>query len=116
VGNPKDPKDRTDMETRSPLFKADRIKVPLLIGQGGNDPRATPKESEQLVAAIEKNQGKVSYVLYGDEGQGFARPENRLDFNARAEAFLGPCLGGRVEPLDKDKVEGSTALVRVVGK
>jgi hypothetical protein len=39
-----------------------------------------------------------------------------LDFNARAEAFLGPCLGGRVEPLDKDKVEGSTALVRVVGK
>ena len=116
VGNPKDPKDRTDMETRSPLFKADRIKVPLLIGQGGNDPRVTQKESEQLVAAIEKNQGKVSYVLYGDEGHGFARPENRLDFNARAEAFLGPCLGGRVEPLDKDKVEGSTAVVRVVGK
>ena len=41
----------------------------------------------------------MTYVVYPDEGHGFARPENRIDFNARAEAFLGACLGGRVEPL-----------------
>jgi hypothetical protein len=72
-------------------------------------------ESEQIVAAIEKNGGGVTYVLYPDEGHGFARPENRIDFNARAEAFLGACLGGRVEPLPAgDRVPGSTAVVKVV--
>jgi dipeptidyl aminopeptidase/acylaminoacyl peptidase len=116
VGNPKEARDRADMEARSPLFKADRIKVPLLIGQGGNDPRVTAKESEQIVAAIEKNGGKVTYVLYSDEGHGFARPENRLDFNARAERFLADCLGGRFEPMTGDNVPGSTAAVKVVGK
>jgi dipeptidyl aminopeptidase/acylaminoacyl peptidase len=116
VGNPKDPKDRVDMESRSPLFKVDKIKVPLLIGQGGNDPRVTAKESEQIVAAIEKNEGRVTYVVYSDEGHGFARPENRIDFNARAEKFLAGCLGGRFEPMEGDKVPGSTAVVKVVGK
>jgi dipeptidyl aminopeptidase/acylaminoacyl peptidase len=114
VGDPKDPKARADMESRSPLFKADRIKVPLLIGQGANDPRVTQKESEQVVAAIEKNGGAVSYVLYSDEGHGFARPENRMDFNARAEAFLGECLGGRVEPMAGERMPGSTAQLKVV--
>ena len=90
--------------------------VPLLIGQGANDPRVKQAESEQIVAAIEKNGGGVTYVLYPDEGHGFARPENRIDFNARAEAFLAACLGGRVEPLPEgDKVPGSTAVVKVVG-
>ena len=116
VGNPKEAKDRADMEARSPLFKADRIKVPLLIGQGGNDPRVTVKESEQVVAAIEKSGGKVTYVLYSDEGHGFARPENRLDFFARSEKFLADCLGGRHEPLEGEKNPGSTAVVKVVGK
>jgi dipeptidyl aminopeptidase/acylaminoacyl peptidase len=116
VGNPKDPKERADMEARSPLLKADKIRVPMLIGQGANDPRVTQKESEQIVAAIEKNKGRATYVLYSDEGHGFARPENRLDFNARSEEFLGQCLGGRVEPLQGDRVPGSTASVRVVGQ
>ncbi|HEX5854498.1 MAG TPA: prolyl oligopeptidase family serine peptidase, partial [Thermoanaerobaculia bacterium] len=116
VGNPKDPKDRADMESRSPLFKVDKIKVPLLIGQGGNDPRVTAKESEQIVAAIEKNKGSVTYVVYSDEGHGFARPENRIDFNARSEKFLAGCLGGRFEPMEGEKIPGSTAVVKVVGK
>jgi dipeptidyl aminopeptidase/acylaminoacyl peptidase len=115
VGNPKDQKDRADMESRSPLFKADRIRVPLLIGQGANDPRVTQKESEQIVSAIEKNGGKVTYVVYSDEGHGFARPENRVDFYARAEKFLAEYLGGRYEPMLEDKMAGSTAAVRVVG-
>jgi dipeptidyl aminopeptidase/acylaminoacyl peptidase len=95
---------------------ADRIKRPLLIGQGANDPRVNKAESEQIVSAIEKNGGKVTYVVYGDEGHGFARPENRIDFNARAEAFLGSCLGGRVEPSTGERQAGSTAVVRVVGQ
>jgi dipeptidyl aminopeptidase/acylaminoacyl peptidase len=113
MGDPKT--DEALLRAASPLFSADKIKVPLLIGQGANDPRVKQAESEQIVAAIEKNGGGVTYVLYPDEGHGFARPENRIDFNARTEAFLGACLGGRVEPLPAgDKVPGSTAVVKVV--
>ena len=72
-------------------------------------------ESEQIVDAIAKNNGSVTYVIYSDEGHGFARPENRIDFNARAENFLAGCLGGRAEPLGAEKIAGSTAAVRVVG-
>jgi dipeptidyl aminopeptidase/acylaminoacyl peptidase len=115
MGNIDDPKDAELIKNASPLFKADKIVRPLLIGQGANDPRVNQKESEQIVAAIEKNKGKVTYVLYSDEGHGFARPENRIDFNARAEAFLAGCLGGRAEPLAGDIYPGSTAVVRVVG-
>ncbi len=113
MGDPKT--DEALLRAASPLFSADKIKVPLLIGQGANDPRVKQAESEQIVEAIEKNGGGVTYVLYPDEGHGFARPENRIDFNARAEAFLGACLGGRVEPLPEGgKVPGSTAVVKVV--
>ena len=115
VGNPKIPAERADMEARSPIFKVGAIKRPLLIGQGANDPRVTQKESEQIVAAMEAKGLPVTYVVYTDEGHGFARPENRIDFFARSEAFLGACLGGRVEPLPAgDKVPGSTAVVKVV--
>src|SRR5512137_376718 len=107
--------DEALLRAASPLFSADKIKVPLLIGQGANDPRVKQAESEQIVAAIEKNGGGVTYVLYPDEGHGFARPENRIDFNARAEIFLGACLGGRVEPFPAgDRIPGSTAVVKVV--
>jgi dipeptidyl aminopeptidase/acylaminoacyl peptidase len=116
MGNIDDPRDAELIREASPLFKADRIKRPLLIGQGANDPRVKQAESEQIVAAIEKNGGRVTYVLYPDEGHGFARPENRIDFNARAEAFLAESLGGRCEPLAGEKVPGSTAVVREVGK
>jgi dipeptidyl aminopeptidase/acylaminoacyl peptidase len=113
MGDPKT--DEKLLRDASPLFKADKIKVPLLIGQGANDPRVKQAESEQIVAAIEKNGGGVTYVLYPDEGHGFARPENRIDFFARAEAFLADCLGGRMEPLPEGgKVPGSTAVVKVV--
>jgi dipeptidyl aminopeptidase/acylaminoacyl peptidase len=115
MGNVDDPKDAELIRNASPLFKANRITKPLLIGQGANDPRVNQKESEQIVEAIEKNKGSVTYVLYPDEGHGFARPENRIDFNARAEKFLAGCLGGRFEPMDGEKIPGSTAVVKVVG-
>ncbi len=115
MGNVDDPKDAELIKAASPLFKADKIVRPLLIGQGANDPRVNVKESEQIVDAIEKNKGSVTYVLYPDEGHGFARPENRIDFNARAEKFLAQYLGGRAEPIAGDKIPGSTAVVKVVG-
>jgi dipeptidyl aminopeptidase/acylaminoacyl peptidase len=116
MGNVDDPKDADLIRNASPLFKADKITKPLLIGQGANDPRVNVKESEQIVEAIEKNKGSVTYVIYSDEGHGFARPENRIDFNARAEKFLEPCLNGRFEPMEGDRIPGSTAVVKVVGK
>ena len=116
MGNVDDPKDAELVKNASPLFKANQIKKPLLIGQGANDPRVNKAESEQIVEAIEKNGGAVTYVLYTDEGHGFARPENSIDFNARAENFLAQCLGGRSEPLAGEKIAGSTAVVRVVAK
>lgn len=86
------------LNARSPLFKADQIRVPLLIAQGANDPRVKQAESDQIVAAMRKNQKPVEYLVFPDEGHGFARPENRLKFYAAAEQFLAQHLGGRAEP------------------
>jgi len=116
VGNIDDPKDADLVRDASPLFKADQIRRPLLIGQGANDPRVKQAEAEQIVAAIEKNGGKVTYVVYPDEGHGFARPENRIDFQGREERFLADHLGGRYEPLIAEPHPGATAVVRVVGR
>jgi dipeptidyl aminopeptidase/acylaminoacyl peptidase len=114
LGNPDDAQDREYLHAVSPLFSVDRIRIPILIGQGANDPRVKVAESEQIVAAMEKKGLPVTYVLYPDEGHGFARPENRIDFNARAELFLQKYLGGRAEPLPGDKIPGSTGVVKVV--
>ena len=114
MGNVDDPKDAELIKNASPLFKANQIKKPLLIGQGANDPRVNKAESEQIVDAISKNGGSVTYVIYSDEGHGFARPENSIDFNARAENFLSQCLGGRAQPMTGDRQPGSTATVRVL--
>ncbi|MFH1746355.1 MAG: S9 family peptidase [Planctomycetota bacterium] len=95
---------------RSPLTHVDRIRRPLLIGQGANDPRVKQAESDQIVAAMQAKGIPVTYVLYSDEGHGFARPENSLSFNAVAEAFLARHLGGRCEPVGSD-FEDSTIAV-----
>jgi len=86
------------LKSQSPLFKADQIKAPLLIGQGANDPRVNKAESDQIVAAMRKNNKPVEYYVFPDEGHGFARPENRMAFNAASEEFLAKYLGGKFEP------------------
>jgi dipeptidyl aminopeptidase/acylaminoacyl peptidase len=86
------------LKSRSPLFKSDRIRKPLLIAQGANDPRVKQSESDQIVAEMRKNNRPVEYLVFPDEGHGFARPENRLKFYAAAERFLAEHLQGRVEP------------------
>ena len=76
------------LKSRSPLFSADKIDIPLLIAQGANDPRVKQAESEQIVAALKARGKPVEYLLFPDEGHGFARPQNRLKFYDSAENFL----------------------------
>jgi dipeptidyl aminopeptidase/acylaminoacyl peptidase len=95
VGNPE-----TDQEflwSRSPLSRARDIRIPLLIAQGANDPRVKQAESEQIVAALKEAGIEHEYMLFPDEGHGFAKPQNRLKFYATAERFLARYLGGRFE-------------------
>lgn len=110
MGDPTTDAGKAVLRAASPLYKADRIVRPLLIGQGANDPRVKQAESDQIVQAMQAKKIPVSYVLFPDEGHGFARPENRIAFNAVTESFLGQCLGGRVEPLG-DTVKRSSAKV-----
>jgi dipeptidyl aminopeptidase/acylaminoacyl peptidase len=95
---------------RSPLTYVDRIQNPLLIGQGANDPRVKQSESDQIVQSMKEKEIPVTYVLYPDEGHGFAKPENRLSFYAVVEAFLSECLGGIYEPIGDD-FKGSSITV-----
>ena len=83
--------------SRSPLSRVHDIRIPLLIAQGANDPRVRQDESEQIVAALREAGIEHDYLLFPDEGHGFAKPENRLRFYAAAERFLARYLGGRVE-------------------
>jgi dipeptidyl aminopeptidase/acylaminoacyl peptidase len=95
VGDPA--KDRDFLWSRSPLSAAEQIRIPLLIAQGANDPRVKQAESEQIVAALEKAGIEYDYMLFPDEGHGFAKPENRLKFFAAADNFLSRYLGGRAD-------------------
>ncbi len=94
----------------SPLFHVDKIRVPLIIAQGANDPRVNIRESTQMVEAMRGRGLAVTYVVYPDEGHGFGRPNNRLDFYGRVEEFLAKHLGGRSLPFAK--VEGATGELR----
>ncbi|MFH1862252.1 MAG: S9 family peptidase [bacterium] len=95
LGNPET--DEEFLKSRSPLFKVDSIKIPMLIAQGANDPRVKQAESEQIVEAMKANSLDYEYLLFEDEGHGFAKPQNRLKFYAAADKFLMKHLGGRCE-------------------
>jgi len=84
--------DRDFLWSRSPLSRVDDIRIPLLIAQGANDPRVKQTESEQIVDALSKAGVPHEYLLFEDEGHGFARPENRLRFYEAAERFLAEHL------------------------
>jgi dipeptidyl aminopeptidase/acylaminoacyl peptidase len=110
VGDPRTEEGKKLLTERSPLTYAAAIKKPLLIGQGANDPRVKQAESDQIVKAMKDKGIPVTYVLYPDEGHGFARPPNRTSFYAIAEGFLAQCLGGRYEPVGND-FKGSSVKV-----
>jgi dipeptidyl aminopeptidase/acylaminoacyl peptidase len=110
VGDYRTEEGRKLLKERSPLNFADRIQRPLLIGQGTNDPRVRQNESDQIVRKMQAKNLSVTYVLYSDEGHGFARPENKISFYAVEEAFLSKYLGGRCEPVGND-FNGSTIAI-----
>ncbi len=112
IGDHRTAEGRALLTTRSPLTHAHRIQRPLLIGQGANDPRVKRAESDQIVHALEARQVPVTYILYPDEGHGFARPQNRMSFWAVAETFLATHLGGRCESFG-DTFAGSSITVPV---
>ena len=112
VGDPRTEEGRSFLRSRSPLYLADEIVKPLLIGQGANDPRVKQPESDQIVSAMQARELPVTYVLYPDEGHGFGRPENRESFYAIMEVFLADCLGGRSQTFG-DAFEGSSTQVPV---
>jgi dipeptidyl aminopeptidase/acylaminoacyl peptidase len=107
VGDVDTEEGRAELLKRSPLRLVDKIKKPLLIGQGANDPRVKQLEADQIVKAMQDKRIPVTYVLYPDEGHGFLLEENRMSFNAVAEAFLAEHLGGRYEPIGDDFEDSS---------
>ncbi len=110
MGNPETSEGKALLVERSPLHKANRICRPLLIGQGANDPRVKQSESDQIVDAMKSHGIPVTYVVFPDEGHGFAKPTNRIAFNAITENFLATVLGGRAEPISGE-VEASSAQI-----
>lgn len=110
MGNPDTEEGLALLKAASPLYKADAITKPLLIAQGANDPRVKQSESDQIVGAMKDAGIPVTYVLYPDEGHGFAKPANNIAFFALAENFLAENLGGRAEPVG-DALAPSTAEI-----
>ena len=110
VGDHRTEEGRKLLTARSPLSRVQHIRKPLLIAQGANDVRCKQAESDQIVAAMKEKNIPVTYVLYPDEGHGFARPENRTAFYAVTEVFLAEHLGGRYQPLSAE-LAASTMLV-----
>lgn len=110
MGNPETEQGLAMLKAASPLYKADAITKPLLIAQGANDPRVKQAESDQIVGAMKDAGIPVTYVLFPDEGHGFAKPANNIAFEAISENFLAECLGGRAEPLG-DVLKPSTAKI-----
>lgn len=110
VGDPRTEEGKQFLLDHSPVTHADKIVRPLLIAQGAHDPRVNKAESDQIVKAMTEKKIPVTYVVYPDEGHGFARPQNRQSFYAVAEAFLAKHLGGRAEPVGND-FKGSSITI-----
>lgn len=111
MGDPNTEEGLRSLKSASPLHHAHKITKPLLIAQGANDPRVKQSESDQIVNALKAAAIPVTYVLYPDEGHGFANPENNIAFFAIAENFLAQCLGGRSEKIGDVLIASSTEVL-----
>jgi dipeptidyl aminopeptidase/acylaminoacyl peptidase len=97
MGDPATAEGKARLERQSPLNSADKIKTPLLVIQGANDPRVKKAESDQIVVALRERNFPVEYIVAPDEGHGFARPVNNMAMCAVSEKFLAKHLGGRYQ-------------------
>lgn len=104
VGNLNDPQEVERLKAQSPLYHVERIRVPLLIVQGANDPRVKQHESDQIVAALHAKGYPVRYLLAPDEGHGFQNYDNRMAMIVAIEQFLAERLGGRLQPDVPEKI------------
>lgn len=118
MGDPSTPEGKAKLEKQSPLFSASKIKVPLLVVQGANDPRVKKAESDQIVSALRDLGIGVEYLCAMDEGHGFRNPENNMAMLAYAEKFLAKHLGGRyqenMKPEVAKKLEQMTVDIKTV--
>lgn len=113
MGDPSTPEGEADLKAMSPLFSAAKIKSPLLVVQGANDPRVKQHESDQIVVALRDRGFDVEYIVAPDEGHGFARPVNNMAMLAAAEKFLSKHLGGRFQESMKPEVATRLAEITV---
>ncbi|MFZ1703227.1 MAG: S9 family peptidase [Saprospiraceae bacterium] len=113
VGDPNTEEGKKLIQEASPLFSVDKIVKPLLIIQGANDPRVKQAEADQIVIALRNKNKKVSYLLAGDEGHGFAKPLNKKAMYAEVEKFLSEILGGRYQEDMSDEVKETLTKLNV---
>lgn len=97
MGDPGTPEGKAQLERQSPLNYINKIKTPLLVVQGANDPRVKKAEADQIIVAMREGGIPVEYICAPDEGHGFARPVNNMAFLAATEKFLSKRLGGRYQ-------------------
>jgi dipeptidyl aminopeptidase/acylaminoacyl peptidase len=93
IGDPV--KDKALLEEISPVFHADRIKAPIFVAHGANDPRVKKAEADQIVDAVRRAGHDVVYMVKEDEGHGFRNEENIFDFYRTMEEFFRKHLGLR---------------------
>jgi dipeptidyl aminopeptidase/acylaminoacyl peptidase len=97
MGDPTTEEGKKQLARQSPLNAADKIKTPLLVVQGANDPRVKKAESDQIVVALRDRKFPVEYIVAPDEGHGFARPVNNMAMYAGIEKFLWRHVGTRYQ-------------------
>jgi dipeptidyl aminopeptidase/acylaminoacyl peptidase len=113
MGDPTTEKGKELLMKQSPLNSASKIKVPLLIIQGANDPRVNKNESEQIVIALRDFGTKVEYICAPDEGHGYIKPLNNMAALSRAEIFLANSLKGRYQQNDPEDVIKTLRMIKV---
>ncbi|HEV8138511.1 MAG TPA: prolyl oligopeptidase family serine peptidase, partial [Pyrinomonadaceae bacterium] len=113
MGDPSTAEGKAQLDRQSPLFSANKIKTPLLVVQGQNDPRVNKREADQIVIALRDRGFPVEYINAPDEGHGFARPENNLAMFASAEKFMAKFLGGRYQAEMKPEIAGRLKEITV---
>jgi dipeptidyl aminopeptidase/acylaminoacyl peptidase len=113
MADPETPAGKQWLEERSPLYSASKIKTPLMVVQGANDPRVNRREAEQIVIALRDRAFPVEYLLAPDEGHGFARPVNNLAMFMAVEKFLAAHLKGRYQEGGSPEVEARLKEITV---
>jgi dipeptidyl aminopeptidase/acylaminoacyl peptidase len=113
IGDPTTPAGRAQLEKQSPLNFADRIKTPLMVVQGANDPRVNKSESDRIVVALRDRGFPVKYLVAGDEGHGFATPLSTVAMFAVVEQFFAAHLGTRFQASMKPAVAERVKLLTV---